>query len=247
MTLKRPIATLIVLLITLAILGYLLAQIAARGSQSNFFNRSIRPIIVASPFWRTVFNFHDYGDGRRDYLKPGAKVRFNVYAMEGLEVDNDVFEELAAEASKVTNRNASYRIVTTHIPYQASVSKIEQGEIVKKYDQAIGYYSDVYVFLLSLDDDNSELIGSTANQNSTVIFYNSIKLFTGDNKKTTPNYILSTILHEFGHLLGLEHTQQESCLMLEHAETDHVPKVDPNAVIIHFCQAELGQVKANQN
>jgi len=241
---KKVLLTSLMIIVTLGIVGYFLAQTMARGSQDNFFNRNIRPKISASPFWRSVFVFKDYGDARRDYLKSGAKIRFNLYYMEGIDVEPEMLEQMAAEINRLTGEDTSYRIVTTHIPYASNVVSDEIDQIKNKYEfgNSDGY-SDAYVFILSEDAFNPELIGSTIEQNSMVIYNNAIKAFVGQNKQTVSPYVLSTILHEFGHLLGMEHTTESGCLMLEHAEEDHVPKRDPDDVITKFCESEVKQVE----
>ncbi|MFA6043059.1 MAG: hypothetical protein WCV85_00080 [Patescibacteria group bacterium] len=104
----------------------------------------------------------------------------------------------------------------------------------------------VHVFLLNTFFDSPTNIGMTVREDGTVLFLDAIADLARNDPSTTNAYILSTLLHEFGHQLGLENITSADCIMAASVEEPTPLEGRRIATPTEYCQQELQLIEATR-
>ena len=236
----------IVLLVVIIIINalFLVVWFWSQGSGDNYFNKNLRINFIQSSFLRNIFSWHDVGEGRYDYLgKKPQKISINVYAMTGMNISLDILQELTDKIQNLTGKPVSYSFANMFIPYAPQISTNDKDTLLNKYLSQNSDSVQINLFILSQSDQEPNLLGLTYKERSIIIFNKALEDFTKNNPTTFSKYQLSTILHEFGHQLGLNHNDKANCLMAEHAEINHLAKDNPADIVVDFCDYEKQLIK----
>lgn len=242
---RRPLKITLLLALIALIGAFDLFRIEFRGPKNNYFNQALRYRFARSEFGRKFFQLKDYGDNRADYLGSRySKIELFVDVTPGLDLNQDVLKQLAAKIQAVTGK-PTFFTVSDYLPAAAEVDDRDIGILYSAHTkmQIPPDTAPLYLFVLSRESGQPDLIGKTYFADSLVIFDSAISSFTASEPETFESYQLSTALHEFGHQLGLEHNNIPGCLMNAKAENSGVPAADPGEVVTDFCAAELSQIK----
>jgi hypothetical protein len=242
---KQLIKIVSLLVIIILTATFISVRLLARGSEDNYFNSNYRSKLTQTKILRDIFALHDNGDGKADYLsKKSSLITVNIFMMDGLRLDDSVIQDLQEKVAAITGKSVLIKVDRTYIPYKDNVS-LKEREAYENKSLDSRKSSSLNVLLLSEDLDEPLLLGITFKEHGVVIFNDAIKEFTANSPSTFNPYQLSTILHEFGHQLDLEHHTVPGCLMSEHAELSHVAKFYPEEVIVEFCDYERDLILKN--
>ncbi len=227
--------------------GFIYAKVGSLGAPDNYFNTHYRLQLDRYPVMRQVLGLHSYGDGRADYLGTRyGKITIEVDVLDGVMVDKDVLTRFVAKVQDITGKPTSYFISDTNLPY-ANPTNADVAHIVNFYrNTGSGDSASLYLLLADTSKDNGKQLGSTYDEFGIVLYDQAVKDFTAGSFDTYESYSFSTLLHEFGHQLGLEHNDQTGCLMNAKAETSDQPKPFANLVITNFCQFEKQEIAAQK-
>jgi|SRR5579872_103428 len=238
----------LLLLIIFGTAGFVTLRLSFSASRQNYFNLSWRYRFDRSQTLRNIFNLHDYGDARGDYLGLNDQnIALNVYEMSGMDIDAYVSSQIVARIAEVTNnKNVSYTVMRDDLPLFQAVSDNQINTITNQYADKSNQPGTAVLnlFIFSKKSDQPDLLGVTWKENGIIIFQNALKDFTQPFQQTFDNYELSTIVHEFGHQLGLEHNELPGCLMNPKAELNDNPQSNPEDIVTDFCQTELDQIRS---
>lgn len=243
---KRTITLIVLTCIIILCAAFVSTWALAQGSETNYFNTKVRYRLAKYSIPRLVLNLHSIGDGRYQYL--GSKyntITVTVLNMDGQFIDTDVYKDFSEKIHALTGKDAYVQIISRGLPHTDTVSDEELSLMFSQFRSHVAHLDspDLYILSLSVKKDEPKLLGLTNQDNGIVLFTGAIKDFTKDTPTVTNSYITSKLLHEFGHQLGLSHTNDATCLMTEHAEQDHVTRTKPEEVITDFCPQEKEQVK----
>jgi predicted Zn-dependent protease len=241
---KVAIVTTLLLVIIVAFL-FVFFLISANGPDDNFFNRNLRLKFDRSRTLREILGLHYIGDARFDYLgNSNSSILIEVDQMEGLEIPQKALDLLAQKIQAITGKPVDYFLSNPYIPFQEQVSDEEVQTIVKHYEGK-GSKARAHLYLLYLNQyqDETNLLGSTYQEDTIILYGKDLKDFTKTSPDTFVNYFESTALHEFGHQLGLEHNDEPGCLMSARAEHGYYVQESASDVIVDFCPYEKEQIK----
>jgi hypothetical protein len=183
------------------------------------------------------------GDGKSDYFgKKYQTIHIEVREMAQYTTSEDMLADLRSAITNVTGKQTTLGFGAP-IAAQSTITADQlhalasQSRSTAPPDAAL-----LEVFLVSRDTENAQTLGTTVQENAIALYIDRLKEFTEDTPKTYTSYFTSTLLHEFGHQLGLGHNETPGCLMNAKAETDNEPKYDPRDVVMSFCAGELSQL-----
>lgn len=237
----KKIITLFLLLLILAIIIFFILRFGLASTEDNFFNKNFRSFFAKYPIARYILALHFDGDAKTDYLgNKFGKILIEVDTMDGMEISTHALDILKEKIQAVTKKPVEYIESDSIIPYKETVT---DQDLQKLHTLYRNYYiknneAILYLLVVSLDADKSTYMGSTLNEDGLVLYRDQIKIFTQDSPSTLSNYEESTILHEFGHQIGLPHNNEPKCLMNESAEMAHVAQERPIDVVVDFCDYE---------
>ncbi len=247
---KKFLSITILTVVILLSFGFVILKAGSLGSSENYFNRNWRQKFASSYFWREALGLHFDGDASSDYL--GTKyssILIEIDAMDQTKMPTSVMDRFADKVKDITGKSVKYLYSDENLTYKQSLSMDEVEQTVKsqKNYNNQGDTASLYILSASLNEENPDLIGSTIDESGIVIFESSLYDFTKHNPELYNSYLYSTLLHEFGHQLGLGHNSEFDCLMNEEAEERNVFFENPDEVIVDFCpyeQEELQRIKS---
>lgn len=231
----RNILYTIILCVVLAFFGSVVYfAIASRGDQKNYINMHWRYKVARHPAMRQLFNLHDDGDARSEYLGNNKKrIAIRIGLIEEAHMSDGVWDELAQDIQRTTGKDTAFEVVNRAV-VDASADVVFDQLLPVKPEPTTAY---VYVAVLNQSTDNPLTLGLTYHENGIILYNAALQQFAPDALSFNA-YTISTALHEFGHQVGLQHNDHEGCLMTDHAETDHIAKANPKEIVSDFCDFE---------
>ncbi len=242
----KKLAAFFLVLFILAIFSFGVVRYFANSSQQdNWFNANYRETFARSPFLRGIFHLRYDGDAKSDYfdVKKFPHLRIIVDRYEGCAVPLDVMTIVGSEIQRITGRSEAVQFVqnNTFTAMQGSYSKIDIRKLAQQMEKVHSHGDTAIAYLLCLNtySDQPTNIGSTVNDDGMVVFFQTIKGISVEAPNNETPYLISTILHEFGHQLGLDHVQNDECIMATSAEVPGSSPADSVIIPSRYCPAEL--------
>jgi hypothetical protein len=232
---RKLLAAVLVIIIAVSNV-YSAGLLAAKGSY--------RSRLAQFSLLRTIFYLHDDGDARADYLGDRyQQILLEINAMDGGEIRNEAISDLAGRMTAVTGKQVAI-YYSTPIPRQETLTSADITRLEREYRRAIVPVGSAYVHVLVLPQktDESEVLGMTVREDGLVLFADTVERFAADSPATVPAYEASTLLHEFGHQIGLDHNDEPDCLMNARAEQGGQPRYAAQDVVTDFCPFEKQQI-----
>jgi predicted Zn-dependent protease len=189
-----------------------------------------------------MFGLHNNGDARAWYLLSKNRLVLEVVMPERAQKKDQVFEQFRKIVAKVLDRPTELVMVDS-IPTGTLTESGLKAIVEEKMRHA--FPGDGTLFVVLADDymghEDTEL-GRTYKEFGILISNQALEQQSGGSK-TYEKYLLTTLLHEFGHQLGLPHTENTSCIMLPHARQFRV-REDwyADSVPEGFCEEELSAI-----
>ena len=208
---------------------------------------SLRTKLVQVATLRDIFNLHDTGDGKTDYLSASTQhIAIQVYTMPSENVDDAVFETLASKIQDVTGKVTALNTTYGSLSDLVTTTPATRDTLLSPYDMPHSMMpstATLNVFILSADSEAPNELGLTYRENGIILFEHTLEASTKRSPQTLEAYQLSTLLHEFGHQMGLDHNTEPGCLMNASADITDSLNADSNNIVTNFCTDEMAQVK----
>lgn len=240
----KKIALIILSLFIIVIFSFVILRAWSLGSEDNYFNSRLRSRISAWPFARKIMAFHFDGDAKADYL--GSRyntIELEVDAFEGYSIPEEGLNSVVAAIEQVTGKEVFVRHSDYRIPNNGPATWEELKTIVtEKRSPADRRNASLYLLLASSKGQAATNIGETFGEDGIIIYVDGLKSFLSGNPELFQAYFASTVLHEFGHQLGLSHNDKPGCLMNPEVEGGASWET-PEDVISRFCPYELELLK----
>jgi predicted Zn-dependent protease len=238
---KKAFIGLLLLAIIFVSFAFVVLKLLANGSEDNFFNQKYRAKFAAQPTLRKMLNLHYDGDGRADLLGDRySKIVIEVDEMLDLDLPSDALDIFEEKVAAVTGKEVIV-VRSDKVPYKDSVTLEEVNELTNVYRNYIYTKDAARFYVLYLSQFAGELstdIGATNQEFGILLFDTTLQGLTAGNPDTLVKYIASTLLHEFGHQIGLDHNEETNCLMNASVEEGDVLREGSGDVLIDFCSYE---------
>ena len=248
---KKTLIIIVLLILIIVSFAFVFLKMSSRGSEFSFFNQNLRYRFGEYQILRQIFALHNDGDARLAYL--GAKhqkILIEVDQMIGLdrnlEITDNLLQKLAEKIKNITGKETSFKYSNITIPYSPAATAEELRKIEEEYRNHDETNKEAVVYLLLAIQEGTDLdkLGSTLGEEGIILFQKTFKdsmLKTDARSDTYDNFILSTLLHEFGHQIGLPHNIYPDCLM--NAQTEFSNQIRPDRIINDFCDYEKEEIK----
>lgn len=243
---KKFFAAVCLIFLIVTSFGFVALKLGLLGSDDNYFNQHLRNRLAAKPWLRNLFSLHYDGDSRADYL--GSRydnILIEVDAMDKTMPNREALDILVQKIQTITAKPTVYLLSQTDLPYDLTIDDNRIHELVSSNRdlKSAGNTAVIYLLYVSTKTEDESILGSTFEDFGIVLYYQTLQEFTQTAPRTAVLYEASTALHEFGHQLGLDHNQQQNCLMNARVESAVSVLQLPGAVVTDFCSLELEILK----
>jgi predicted Zn-dependent protease len=240
---KRVIKTVLALVLVVSVLLTFSTIYLVKFSDTSFVGEILKEYIIKKPQLVSLFNLQKPGDGRFSYLSKGnKKLGADIYLLDSIVADDDINEWINDMILETTGRQTTLSVNSLdEIEQKDEYSDDDLNQIIKLISENDSNGVLNIVYLLSYKPE-PEYLGITVNKNTIFIFKSG---FQNLNEKESVLRKLeqSTIMHEWGHLLGLKHLKKEECIMSEKVHFYSDRELWTSEVPTQYCPESLYEIK----
>ena len=243
MSLKTFLKVVCSVVAVLAAITFLYFKVELMGNLNSNFNQFTRFKLGRYAVLRTVLGLHNVGDARAEYLNNPGVIVIEWFEPNTAIIDQSVLQQFADLVHKYTGR-----VVRVSLPAEVGDGVLSQTNLAQLKFQTLADTSSSgselkVVFAKDYSPRATGELSTTYLDSGIVISLSAHEEFLKNSQQLMNNYLLSSLLHEFGHQIGLVHNNDSGCIMSVHAGLDGLPVenyglTDPQ----DFCEAEQSQV-----
>lgn len=232
---------LLVIILFSGIFVYLKMQ--SLGDENSSFNQTTRYRLGKFGFFRTTLGLHKDGDSRAEYLLKDSSIIIEFVQPSGAKLSEAVMEEFARKVSEYTGRNA--RVVNTDTVAAGFINEGQLAGIVRGNRRHFdGGSSNLFVMYVDDFPGSDKNVARTYQDFGMVISHDRLVHLVREYPSSLADYQLSTLLHEFGHQIGMVHNTTNGCIMNEVVESPAGGVFYGASTPTSFCNEEIDQISA---
>lgn len=222
------------LAVSVAILFYLV-----KFDNKSLLARQLKEKILHYPEIISLINLNQPGDARFIYLSPRTSlIRINVYYTTEVSPDEDLETWLKETISQTTGKTISFSVSPNPtISQQENYSDQDLNAIRKSLVGSNGKPILNIVYLTAYGEKPG-YVGITLQRDTIFIFKSTIKSLSNE-PRIVKLLERSTLMHEWGHLLGLGHVDYPGCIMSKDVEVYDNRKPRETEIPVTHCQSTL--------
>lgn len=211
-TMSFKVFLLLLLIIICGTFIYMKSQ--SLGSDDSYFNQNTRYTLGKYSLARWILSLHKDGDARAMYLLGSSPITLEVVRSVNAPLDEKPVKDFANRIEEYTGRKVV--IFNTDTISETVVRKDQLKGIAatRRRHMVAGQPNLFVVYAEDFLSDKNE-IGMTIEEYGILLSHRKIVDLTSSHPQAKNQYITSTLLHEFGHQIGLPHNTNNSCIMNE--------------------------------
>lgn len=240
---KNFFLTLFLLLFIFSVFLYVLFYYSFNLSyENNLLNKKFHIFFASNLLLRQLFKLHRIGDARSDYLTTNnfQKLEINIYNPNRDTFSEDFKNTLIDRIGQITNKPAGIFVKEESLNYIETITDEGIKMIIKDNPINLKNSAKLNIFLIKSYYHVPTYIGLVKDAYHIFLFSAPLEDIS-HFEKTSDNAYLSTILHEFSHLLGAGHVANDRCILSEKVEDIAFGR--PAEITTTFCPEDLEEIK----
>ncbi len=241
MTIFRIIKNFVLILLIILIIFIPVYIYLVKFKNNSFIGEYLKRITLKNPKIVELLNLNVPGDARYLYLDPGNQsVSVKVVSVNSKKPNEEIDRWLREIIFETVNKNAVVNIIqNVGYPKTRLLTNEDLNEIRKNaISQDDG---DLYLIYVCSYADKESSVGLVIHRDTIFIFRDAIEALSerGYVKEVLEK---TTIMHEWGHLLGMDHIEDENCIMDESVEVYDSSPMGKD-LPTKYCWEELQRLK----
>jgi hypothetical protein len=234
----------IIFFIMVSILIVPLSIFLIKFDNKSILGKHIKEEIVKYPALISFLNLNEPGDNKFLYLSPeNQQIKVNIYSV-NMAVANEKINSWITEIVSETTGKKVIVAGSRPVDYknEGSLNNEDLNNIRKLVISESSTTSDLnIIYVTSYYSDKPSSVGLVIHRDTIYIFKDALKKLS---EKGAVNSILekTTIMHEWGHLLGVDHIYNDDCIMSEIVEVFDNPSIGKSLPTV-YCWEELEAIK----
>jgi hypothetical protein len=229
--------TILALALVIIVISMILVIYLAKFADQTIAGKLLKNKIISNYSLVPLLKLDQPGDYRYRYLDPEKDIAVAVYYVPGLAPDEEVANWVEKMIKETTGKNATVNVNSyVHIPNLKSYTDNELNKIRKEIGRS--GRPDLHIVYLSTYDKVPGYVGLTVNKD-TIFLFKATMYDLNNNKEVVKLIERSTIMHEWGHLLGMEHVDDPDCIMSEAVEVYENRRFQETNIPTSYCSEEL--------
>ena len=238
---KLVVETLILIILSIYLILFYSFQWA---DPENTINVELRPIIIRQQTIKNLFKLNRIGDNVYTYTNPQyptitveVDYQSDITLTPELDlwIDNMINDTLGKKVEVIIDDNNQL----------TPKSSYTDKELFQLTSSQVHYRSTtpyLHIIYLSSSSEVPTNAGRVVNHDTIYMFANVLGSLS-DKVDIQLMLEQSTLMHEYGHLLGVEHIDQENCIMSKKVEVYGSSRYQGGNIPIDFCPETLYQLK----
>jgi hypothetical protein len=231
----------LVILLILIITGVVIYGLHLGGSD-NPINKELRSSILKSTLTKSVLALNDPGDHKFMYASPAtSSITVEVDVQAGIVPHPSLKSWLEGMLKETLGKQADVRIdYDNNIPPQTSFTYTELLSIAKKTRDPLLAAQANYLHIIYLSSSANEPTNAGMVLTSTDMFiFKHVINELNQMESIRARIEHSTIKHEWAHLLGIDHVDQENCIMSPRVEVYENRRFQGGNIPTEYCPETL--------
>ena len=206
----------------------------------NLVNQLYRSQVLRQPLLRKILRLHQVGDARFDYATGQSfpELKIIIY----LPVDDDLqprtMSRFITALKPVVDKPDGFQIEEARLSINQAL--VDDQTLATLSRQLFTAGDTLRIFLLRTYAPAPTYAGLTDNDNSIFLFMDAIRA-VADRQRSSEDAEVSTLLHEFAHLLGAQHVDSALCILS--ARVDNLTYGLPTNFRTTYCSADLQEIR----
>lgn len=233
----------VLLLIVIILTGtFIFLKIQVLGNPNSTFNQTTRLSLGKHALVRDILGMHSYGDARGEYFFGKGDIEIRTFKGKISEADISVVKDFAKLVTKYTGRQT--KVVAGSPIDDSAINKETDLRSGKLFSGSFGSTQLLVFFSEDYKPRGAQELSTTYEESGILVSLKAHQDFLRQYNGELNNYLLSSLLHEFGHQLGLEHNSDPDCIMEGRTETNDQPlEIFVGHTPTDFCAAEKEQIQ----
>lgn len=233
----------LVLIIFIALCGtFIYLKIQINGNENSKFNQTTRFSLGKYAWVRKILGLHNDGDARGWYLSPQSKLIVEVARAENVELNKKVLGEFVRLVEIYTGKKVV--LFNKETFKSGKLTEADLKEIVlahRRYEVSSG--PNLFVIYAEDFEKSGTEVARTYQEYGMVLSDKRLKEVTQRLPIAFAQYVESTMLHEFGHQLGMGHNAESDCIMNQKVES---PDENNGIFVGKFTQSDFCEFEKKQ-
>lgn len=200
--------------------------------------------VLKSEFLIKSFNLNKPGDFRYVYMfDQSNEINVNIYYSDDSSPSGEIQDWVGKMVESTLKKHT--RINEVSLDYKDVKDGYEDEDLIGLRNKLAKNSSipELNIIYLTKYSPSPEYLGITLSRDTIFIFKGGFESIN-ENTKIMARIEESTIMHEWGHLLGVAHVEDENCIMSEAVHFYSNRKLYLSEVPIEYCAEELSQIRA---